>query len=168
MLLPTVSGGAAGPHSRTHGGEGWGQRACVPRHRLAGLPSLVMGVLARCCVSPPLRERSQSQHGTITRPNKGDRVYHRRVSLWIGNTAATNLSKRWMDQIAAPHIPKWAAVSVMSSGKPHQSQPPADLVLCSGGLALTSCIMSRTVHRCPCVSDTRHVVGLVVAATACG
>ena len=31
---------------------------------------------------------------------------------------------------------------------------PADLVLWSGGSALTSCIMSRTVHRCPCVSDT--------------
>ena len=24
----------------------------------------------------------------------------------------------------------------------------------SSGSALTSCIMSRTVHRCPCVSDT--------------
>ena len=31
---------------------------------------------------------------------------------------------------------------------------PADLVLWSGGSAPTSCIMSWTVHRCPCVSDT--------------
>ena len=31
---------------------------------------------------------------------------------------------------------------------------PADLVLWSGGSAPTSCIMSQTVHHCPCVSDT--------------
>ena len=31
---------------------------------------------------------------------------------------------------------------------------PADPVLWSGGPAPTSCLMSRTVHRCPCVSDT--------------
>jgi hypothetical protein len=31
---------------------------------------------------------------------------------------------------------------------------PADLVLWSSGLALTSCIMSQTGHHCLCVSDT--------------
>ena len=31
---------------------------------------------------------------------------------------------------------------------------PADLVLRSSGSAPTSCIMSRAVRRCPCVSDT--------------
>ena len=31
---------------------------------------------------------------------------------------------------------------------------PADPVLWSSGSALTSCLMSRTVHHCPCVSDT--------------
>ena len=30
---------------------------------------------------------------------------------------------------------------------------PADLLLWSGGSAPTSCIMPRTVHHCPCVSD---------------
>ena len=40
-------------------------------------------------------------------------------------------------------------MSVKSSGKPHQVSRPADVVLWSGGSALTLCIMSQTVHHCP-------------------
>ena len=47
-----------------------------------------------------------------------------------------------------------AAVGVMSSGKPHQSQ---DLPTWSSGLVarpcVTLCIMSRTMHHSPCASD---------------
>ena len=45
---------------------------------------------------------------------------------------------------------------------------PADLVLWSSGSALTSCIMSRTVHHCPWASDAVAQSGTCSTATACG
>ena len=45
---------------------------------------------------------------------------------------------------------------------------PADLVLWSSGSALTSCIMSWTVHHCPCVSDTVAHCGTCSGCPACG
>ena len=44
-------------------------------------------------------------------------------------------------------------MGVMSLGKPRLSRP-ADLRLWSSGSAVTSCIMSPTVHHCPCVQDS--------------
>ena len=44
----------------------------------------------------------------------------------------------------------------------------ADLVLWSSGSALTSCIMSRTVHHCPCASDAGAQCWTCSTATACG
>ena len=61
-----------------------------------------------------------------------------------------------------------AAVGVMSSGKPHQSQDLPDLVQWSSGSALTLCIMSRTVHHFPRASDPVEQCGTCSTATACG
>ena len=64
-----------------------------------------------------------------------------------------------------PLCTKGAAVGVMSSGRPHQSQ---DLQTCSCGLMAwpRPCASCLTVHHCPCVSDT--VVRCGACSTACG
>ena len=117
-------------------------------------------------IPPPMKPASKTP---VTAPLKkgafaGPRcVFVRNNHFWSGERliSATSYEKQphepWAVWSPPPPQKKIEAPGCVECDLLGQALPvskPGDQVLWSSGSALTSCIMSRTVHHCPCVSNT--------------